>query len=188
MSIFGGMGKSKTSGNGGGRGSFFTPGTYRVTLLRHVIKESLRKSGEPAVIIECKVDAILQPGTTHDGQPTEQNQPGTKAVQFCCLDRKRDGTFTDKGKMGMERLKGHLHQALGGEALGITEDMVDEDMAEALFIGTKEEPGSEEALAGTVMLVECVQTWSDKANRAFDNVYWRYDAKTNEANAEQAEG
>ena len=171
MGIFDGMGSANSRGNGTANGEWFQPGTYYVSVERHVQKRELQRGnfeGEAAVIVETRVEEVLAQGVTHDGQPTAANPADSKATAMYILQRKRTGELTKFGEMNMERLKGHFEVCLDSANTGLE---VTEDVLEKLFAE------GEEVLAGTPLYVEVVQALSKPKDgspgKPFNKIYWK---------------
>jgi|15BtaG_2_1085339.scaffolds.fasta_scaffold00070_12 hypothetical protein len=113
MSIFGGADGVKSKQNG----EFFAPGEYRVTVMATIAKAQLRKSKQPALIIETRIDEVL-------AGDAKSNQEGQKTVQILKLES-AGGELTEAGERNMSKAKRFFAEVLGGLS---TEDVTEEMM------------------------------------------------------------
>ncbi len=171
MGIFDGIGAANARGNGSTKGEYFQPGTYRVAVQRHILKDELMRGkfeGESAVIVETTIKEVLNTGCTVDGEAVAPNNVGAKATAMFILQRKKSGELTTFGEIMMERLKGHFAACLDADARGVE---VNEELLEKLF------EAGEEVLSGTELFVEATQRMTrpkdGRPGTAITELYWK---------------
>lgn len=175
MGIFNNIGNVKAGGSNA-RGEYFRDGRYVVTIHRCITKNR-REDDQPIAIVEGYVKEVLV------GQENS-HAVGAKVAWFNKLSTKRNGELTDQGKMGMERIKGFLAEALGGAANGVSDEDITEEVAERVFSepGEDGQPGT--GLQGLTMIAEARTKTSQKSGKAYTNVYWNAITQPEEAEGE----
>lgn len=162
MGFFTGVsGVERTTSNT--KGSYFQDGQYLVEINKLEAKNK-RDDGQPIAIVEAYIVEVLR-------STGSSNREGDKVAWFNDLGRKPDGEFTDSGKRGMSRLKSFIAELLGGDAEGVTDAHITEDVCEQLFGAADGFTGEE--TKGVRLIAEATTTVSTKSGKPFTNVYWR---------------
>lgn len=145
------------------KGEYFQDGKYLVEINKLEAKNK-RDDGQPIAIVEGYVVEVLH-------STGNSNREGDKVAWFNDLGRKPDGELTDSGKRGMSRLKSFIAELLGGDAEGVTDAHITEEVCEQLFGAADGFTGEE--TKGVRLIAEAKTTVSAKSGKPFTNVYWR---------------
>ncbi len=145
------------------KGSYFQDGKYLVEISKLEARNK-RADGQPVAIVEGYIVEVLN-------ETGRSNVAGDKVAWFNDLGRRPDGEFTDGGKRGMSRLKTFIAELLGGDAEGVTDADITEEVCEQLFGAAEGFTGEE--TKGVRLVAEAKTTVSAKSGKPFTNVYWR---------------
>ena len=145
------------------KGEYFQDGKYLVEINKLEARNK-RANGQPIAIVEGYIVEVLN-ATGHS------NTEGDKVAWFNDLSRKPDGDLTDIGYRGMSRLKTFIAELLGGDANGVTDKDITEEVCEQLFGAAEGFTGEE--TKGVRLVAEAKTTVSSSTNKPFTNVYWR---------------
>ncbi len=145
------------------KGSYFKDGKYLVEIHKLEARNK-RDSGQPIAIVEGYIVEVLN--GNHNS-----NAEGEKVAWFNDLSRKPNEELTDIGKRGMSRVKTFIAELLGGDAQGVTDDDITEEVCEQLFGAIEGYTGEE--TKGVRLVAEAKTTVSSNTNKPFTNVYWR---------------
>lgn len=145
------------------KGEYFQDGEY-IVQINKLEARNKRDNGQPIAIVEGYVMEVLH-------STGSSNSEGDKVAWFNDLGRKPDGEFTDGGKRGMSRLKSFIAELLGGDANGVTDADITEEVCDQLFGASEGFTGEE--TKGVLLVAEAKTTVSSKSGKPFTNVYWR---------------